>query len=50
VGLDDCFTFGKHKDEQLEDVLEDDKEYVIWLAENTETHFDEEVLERLNRG
>jgi len=48
MGLDDIFTFGKHKGEQLEDVIEDDPAYIEWLAKE-EYDFDEETLEVLAR-
>ena len=43
--LEDLFTFGKHKGQQLEDIIEDDPDYIRWLCEETELHFDEEALE-----
>ncbi len=33
----DEFTFGKHQGETLEDVCEDDPEYIIWLSKNIST-------------
>lgn len=47
--LENIFKFGKYKGHQVEDVIEDDPEYVRWLCENTETSFDEEVLEALEK-
>lgn len=49
LGLDDLLPFGKYKGEQVEDVLMDDREYIVWLAENTQVDFDEEVLQKLER-
>jgi len=34
LGLDYIFTFGKHKDEYIRDVLETDPSYIIWCADN----------------
>lgn len=48
MGLDDIFTFGKHNQEQLADVIEDDPDYVAWLA-GEDFDFDEEVLELLTK-
>jgi len=47
--LDSEFKFGKHKGEQLEDVIEDDPDYVRWLAEEKNFDFDEEVYDALER-
>lgn len=44
-GLDDLFSFGKHKGNQVEDVIEDDPGYIAWVVENGVCEFDEEVLE-----
>lgn len=45
LGLDDIFSFGKHKGDQVEDVIEDDPSYIEWLVEETIVEFDEETLE-----
>ena len=34
LGLDYIFTFGKHKDEYIRDVLETDPSYIIWCNDN----------------
>ena len=47
--LDSEFRFGQHKGEQLEDVVEDDPEYVRWLAEEKDFYFDDEVYEALEK-
>lgn len=47
--LESIFTFGKHKNEQVEDVIEDDPEYIRWLVENDVVQFDEETLELLSK-
>jgi len=48
MGLDDIFTFGKHEHQQLEDVIEDDPDYIGWLAEKG-FDFDEETLELISK-
>ncbi len=45
MDLGHIFTFGKHKNEQVEDVIEDDPEYIRWLIENDVVQFDDEALE-----
>ena len=47
--LEDCFTFGKHKNHQLEDVIEDDPKYIAWLVMEDVTEFDEEALELISK-
>ena len=47
LGLDYIFTFGKHKGEQLEDVIEDYPHYIEWMLREDVRQFDEEVLELL---
>lgn len=47
--LQDTFTFGVHKDEQVEDVVEDHPDYIRWLIEHRDFQFDEEVLEALSK-
>ena len=36
IGLDYVFTFGKHNDELLEEVLKTDPEYIIWCSDEIE--------------
>lgn len=50
MGLEDIFNFGKHKGHQVEDVIEDDLEYIVWLVEERDFHFDDEVLEKIERN
>lgn len=45
--LESILTFGKHKGEQVEDLIEDNPSYIRWLMENTDMIFDEEVYEKL---
>ena len=49
MNLESEFTFGKYKGSQVEDVIEDDPEYIRWLCENTGKYFDDEVHEALER-
>ena len=37
MGLDDEFTFGKHKGETLEEVIDSAPSYVFWCLENIDT-------------
>lgn len=34
--LDDVMDFGKYKGKSVEDVLEEDPSYLLWLLENSE--------------
>ena len=47
--LDDMFMFGKHITQQLEDVIEDDPDYIEWLVNNEVVNFDEETLELISK-
>lgn len=49
MGLEDYFTFGKHEDDQLEDVIEDDPSYIEWLAKSGIVDFDEEAMELISK-
>ena len=49
MGLDDCFTFGKHDGDQLEDVIGDDPDYIEWLVMEGVTQFDDEALELISK-
>jgi uncharacterized protein (DUF3820 family) len=49
MNLESTFRFGKYKGRQVEDVVEDDPGYIRWLCENTETEFDDAVLEALEK-
>lgn len=44
LGLQDTFTFGKHKGEMVEDVIHDDGSYITWCLENEVCEFDEEAM------
>ena len=47
--LEDVFKFGKHKDHQLEDVIEDDPDYIEWCVKNDMVDFDEESTELITK-
>lgn len=49
MSLEDLFKFGKHKGQQLEDVIEDDPEYIAWCCDNDIVQFDNEALELISR-
>ena len=49
MDLEGIFTFGKHKNEQVEDVIEDDPQYIRWLIENGIVQFDDETLEVISK-
>ena len=44
MSLDDVFSFGKHNGDQVEDVTDDDPDYIAWLIENEICEFDEEAM------
>jgi len=46
--LECLMPFGKYKGQQVEDLLEDDPQYIHYLAEDG-LSFDEEVLENLSK-
>ena len=41
------FTFGKHEDELLEDVIDNDPDYIEWLVEDDVVPFVPEVMDYL---
>lgn len=49
LGLDDFLDFGKYKGEQIEDILEDNPSYLIWIIDEgvRGIEFDEEVTQKL---
>jgi len=49
MGLEDCFTFGRYRDMQLEDVIDDDPEYIAWCVEKGIVDFDEETMELITK-
>ena len=49
LGMDSILNFGKHEGEQIEDLIEDDPEYLAWLIEDRQKEFDEEVMQVLTK-
>jgi len=49
MSIEDLFTFGKHKGEQLEDVIHDYPDYIAWCCENNVVEFDNEALELISK-
>ena len=49
MGLEDEFTFGKHKGQQLEDVITDHPDYIQWLISEGVVLFDEEAMELITK-
>ncbi len=47
--LEDLFNFGKHFGNQLEDVIEDDPDYIEWLVSENIVEFDEEASELISK-
>lgn len=47
--LESTFKFGSHKGDQLEDVIEDDPQYIGYLVERDIVDFDEETMELLSK-
>jgi hypothetical protein len=41
--LDTILTFGKHKGKKIEDIIKNNKDYILWLFENTDYLFDVEI-------
>ena len=44
--MTDFMPFGKHKGQQVEDVMHDDPEYVSWLIDNDVMGFSEMVMQK----
>lgn len=50
MSLESTFRFGKYAGQQVEDIVEDDPNYIRWLSENsTYVEFDNAVLEALEK-
>ena len=49
LGMDDKMPFGQYKDTEIEEILGDDPEYLKWVAEDTDTEFDAEVMDKIAR-
>jgi hypothetical protein len=48
-GMDDVLRFGKHRGAQIEDVIEDDPEWLAWAVEEGILDVDWEVEDVLER-
>jgi hypothetical protein len=42
-------NFGKHKGKKVEEVIKEDKKYVLWLIDNTDYLFDIEIHNIINK-
>lgn len=49
LGLDSAMPFGKHKGEQIEDLIEDEPRYIEWLVSEDVVEFDEETLDTITK-
>lgn len=49
MGLEDLFVFGKHKGEQLEDVITDDPSYMEWVVGEGMVQFSEEAVSLMTK-
>lgn len=49
LGLDSILKFGRHKGKQLEDVIEDDPDYIEWMVDHGVADFDEETMELITK-
>jgi len=47
--LEETFKFGKHKGRQVEDVIEDDPDYIEWCVQESVVDFDEEASELISK-
>ena len=47
MDFDSLFTFGKHEDELLEDVIDNDPDYMEWLVENEVVPLAPDVMDHL---
>jgi uncharacterized protein (DUF3820 family) len=45
IYLDTCLEFGKYQGEVVQDILDDDPDYIQWLIDNFDV--DEEVIDAL---
>ena len=47
--LGDVLNFGKHKDCSVQDILDDDPEWLAWIYGQDDDIIDSEVIEELER-
>lgn len=45
AGFGYVMSFGKHKHKALAQILDDDYQYLIWMAENSVLKIDDKVIE-----
>jgi uncharacterized protein (DUF3820 family) len=51
LDLDHVLTFGRHRGRTIEDVLEDDPRYLLWVCENVDDfELDDVVAHELERA
>lgn len=43
-------SFGRYKDETVQDILDNDPLYIDWLQENTDSDFAWDILEEARQG
>lgn len=43
-------TFGKYKSESVQDILDNDPLYIVWLQDNTDMDFHHTILEEAAEG
>ena len=50
LGMDDVYPFGKYKGVEIEEILLEDPQYLLWVRDNVDqVSFDDEVNEKLDR-
>jgi uncharacterized protein (DUF3820 family) len=47
LGVDDLMPLGKYKGHTVQEVIEEDPEYLVWAEEESSMDFDEEVLQQV---
>ncbi len=45
LGIDDVLNFGKYSGRLVEDVIEEDPQYIAWCIDTDAAEFDEEVIQ-----
>jgi len=46
--LSDVMPFGKHKGQEIEDLIHDHPDYLAWCVNEEVVNFDEEVINQLS--
>jgi len=49
MGLDDVLDFGRYQGKQIEDVIEDHPDWIVWAIDRDVISFDDEVLELITK-